>query len=180
MALKDHSRWFSLADASEEVQVLFYEAHGYTQTYEAVGGSTRFRMMNGDGVKQSNWSRILTTISGSGCLPVALTGLDYDLPLTLKCGAPRHKASSSNVIMIPAEHRTDAGYEPQGFVLLGDFWAPQPSSLLGSVVTIDVHAQAEGYRVAYFPELSVLMDDPSESYDWSQAQSGWSLTAEQV
>jgi hypothetical protein len=180
MLLRDLPRWLILADSTISVEVNYYEAQAYAQSYEPVGGSVRLRMMNGDGVKQTNWSRILTTVSGNGCVPVGLSALDYSQPILISCGAPRHKASNTNVVAIPAEHRTDGSYAPTALKLVEDFWRVQPFTNNGLVYTITPDPQAVQFRMVYYPKFNAIMDDPSEDTDWGQAESSWSFTAEEI
>jgi hypothetical protein len=48
------------------------------------------------------------------------------------------------------------------------------------VVTFTVDPAATAYIVEYFPEISVVMNDPSETYSWDNVSSGWSIVAEEV
>ena len=178
--IDDLTRWFELSDGTNSCKVHLYEALEYSQGYENFGGNTVHRMINGAGVKQSNWNKIRTTLSGNGGVPLGFSALDYSASLTLKCGVTRSISKSTNVIVIPANRRTDAGYLPTGFKLIDGFWVSADISVVSNTATVTLDANATAYMVQYFPQITVLMDNPSESYDWGDASSSWSITAEEV
>lgn len=190
-----HALWFELSDGSNSVTVSFVESLEYSQSYSNIGGSSVTRMMSGRGVKQSNWSKLSTTISGSGMLPPGLSTLDYTGVLVLKCGAPRAVTSLTTSVALPAyrkdsygnatsvvDFRLDDIYFPKAQAFLNGAWVPTSISLTGNVATCGTVAGASKYRVDYFPEMEVIVpEEPTDSFTLTGTQSfSWSLKAEQV
>jgi hypothetical protein len=161
---------------------------GFAQSYEPLGGVARLRMMSGAAVQQVHWRRLRTVLSGDGWWPAGLDGLDYDAQLTLACAAPRSIRSASNVIVLPAGRRADAGYTPIGHALLtgagtqvgGGDLVPTPVSMGGDTATLTVVSGAAGYQVTWWPVLIVFADPPTAETDARGATHRWSLTAEEV
>jgi len=189
-----YPRWFELSDGVNNVSVTKYEALDYSQTYAYAGGSFVGRMMNGRAFKQNHWSKLITTLSGSGILPAGLSVLDFTGELVLRCGAPRTLTSLSNTISMPPyrvdefnaptstkEYREDDVYVPEGLALVDDIWVRTPLLITTNVATLTVVPGAVMYKVLYFPEIVVFFEEnPSESYQYSSdSSSSWSLTAVQ-
>jgi len=178
-SIQDHAKWIELDDGVSSVPLSFYEALNYSQSYENIGGHSSIRTLNGTGLKQRNWAKIRTTVSGNGGVPLGMSGLDFSDTLILKCGAPRHIKAASNVIVIPAARRTDAPYIPFGYKVVDGYTLATTLVLAGNTATVTADAQATAYGVAYFPEIEVLMNNPSEGFDVTGNDSSWSFTAEQ-
>lgn len=179
MSLDGHAKWIELSDGASTISLSFYEALGYSQSYENIGGHSTIRTLNGTGLKQRNWGKLRTSVSGNGGVPLSMSGLDFSDALVLKCGAPRHIRSASNVIVIPAERRTLAPYLPYGYKVVFGYTVPAAISMVGNTATITTDADATAYGVAYFPEIEILMNNPSEGFDVIGNDSSWSFTAEQ-
>jgi len=179
MSLIDHPIWVQLSDGVITVDISFSEAQSYTQAYEIIAGRSIFRTLDGTAVKQQNWTKLKTTLSGGGALPIGLGGLDFTLPVTLKCGAARKVASTSNVIAIPANRRAETSHAPFAFKYIDGIPYATTLSLAGNLATIPVDPSAQGYSVSYYPEIEVIMNEPSESRDLLGGDSQWSLTAEE-
>lgn len=186
--------WFELSDGSNSVSVTFFEALQYSQDYSNIGGSSVLRMMNGRAIKQTHWSKLTTTISGSGHLPPGLSTLDYSGELLLKCGATRSVTSLTTTVALPKYRNNDIGvpttdldfrmddvYVPQGRAFVDGFWEPTPVALAGNVATCTVVPGATRYRVDYFPEIVVYFEtEPTDGYAYSEdSSSSWSFTAVQ-
>ena len=178
-SVQNHSRWVELSDGVNSAVLTLYEALQYSQTFENIGGNILHRTLDGTGVKQTNWSKIKTTLSGSGGLPLGFTSLDYSGVITMKCGVQRSVTSASNVIAIPAGRRADSGYTPVAKKRVDGFFVDAVVSMVGNTATVTLDAAAEAYMVLYFPEINVFMNDPSESFDVGAASTGWSITAEE-
>ena len=167
-------------------KVAIHEAMEFSQGYAPILGSAQLRMMNGQAVRQTHWEKLATSISCSGTIPVGLTeGIDYTRSYTLRCGAKRAVSSSSANITIPAERRSDAGYEVKGYALIEDgqgrgSWVETPVVMAVDVAQLTPVAGAAIYRAYYWPELEVFSDPPSEDQDVHGADFSWSLNAEQV
>lgn len=180
MSAQDLARWVELSDGVDTLSISFHEALNYIQSYENIGGHATFRTLDGTGVKQQNWSKLKTSVSGNGSTPSSLSGLDYSGAITLKCGAYRKAVSTSNVIVVPADRRGDAGYEPRGMKRVRGVFLPASISTTGNTATVEIDAEANAYSVVYYPEIIVLMNNPSEGFSVGNEETSWSFTAEQV
>jgi len=190
-----HPMWFELSDGVNSVSVTFVESLDYSQSYSNIGGSTVTRLMSGRGVKQSNWSKLATTISGSGMLPPGLSTLDYTGIMVLRCGAPRSVVSLSTAVALPAyrkdiygqptaavDFRLDDIYVPTAKAYVDNVWVKTTVSVSGNVASCAAVSGASRYRVDYFPELEVIIrEEPEDSFSSSGGNSfSWSFSAEQV
>lgn len=163
-------------------------AHELSQSYQPLGGFQTIRMMDGGLVKQQNWEKIATTISGEGVIPPGLESLDYCSALLMKCAAPRGVTSTLPTgIAVPPARRTDPGFSPIGCAWiprtdepsLGQ-WVTTTISIISDVATLGVVAGATQYRVEFFPEITVFADRPQQDVDVHGANHSWTLEAEQV
>lgn len=153
----------------------------FSQSYEPLGDGPPLRTMTGAAIKQAAWAKLRTTLAGGGWWPAALEGLDYSQPLTLKCAQQRAVHSASNVIVLPAARRTDAGYTPVGHAIGADGrLVPTPLNLVVDTATLTTVAGALGYQVAYWPQLTVYAEPPRPEMDVTAAQHRWVLTAEEA
>jgi hypothetical protein len=169
-SIQDHPRWFELSDGVSTVVANIYDALDFNQSYEPFGGSSVIRMMNGSALKQVNWEKIRTSISGSGGLPFGFSSLDYKRVLTLKCAVPRSIVQPTNSFTLPTNRRTDAGYEPVTLKLVEGFWLP--------VTSVGV---ASAYKLMYYPEIQCFADPPQESTNPdSNPPTSWSFVAEEI
>lgn len=179
MSIQDHPRWLELNDGNIVVPISLYEALSYSQSYENIGGHSQIRTLDGTGLKQRNWGKIRTAVSGNGGIPIGLSGLDFSDSLVLKCGAPRLINSPSNVVVVPNERRIDAPYLPYAYKRVEGALMPAEHLLAGNTLTITIDPEADLYGAAYYPEIEVLMNNPSEGFDWGGNDTSWSFTAEQ-
>lgn len=169
------------------VIVPIHSAYELSQTYEPLGGFATIRMLNGAALKQQNWEKIGTTITGNGVIPPGLEGLDYSLSHLMKCAAPRAVTSTATVIVIPAERRTDGEFAPTGWAYTDPegknrgLWEETPIiSTVVDTVTLTPVVGALNYQVRYFPEFEVFAEKPNQNIDVHPKTQGWTLTAEQV
>jgi hypothetical protein len=168
--IQDHSRWFELSDGIDTVKANVYDCLGFTQDYSPIGGSSVIRMMSGSALKQTNWQRLRTQISGSGGLPFGFSTLDYSKQITIKCAVPRAIVKPTNSFITPVNSRSDTGYTPTTLKLVDGFWVP--------LAAPGVAAQ---YKLVYFPQLVCFMEPPEESTNPdTNAPISWSLTAEEA
>ena len=156
-------------------------ASEFSQSYQrTAGGRSRRRTQNGSIKTAQHWNKIATDLSGSGHIPSGLSGLDYAQEMTLSCGGPRSISSASNIIVIPAQRRIDAGFEPFGFALFGDRAVATPVNIVTHTATLTAIAGASGYTIAYFPEIIVAAEEPVESFDRGSGLWRWQIQAEEA
>lgn len=171
MTIQDHPRWFELSDGIITVKANVYDCLGFTQDYEPIGGANVTRMMAGNAIKQTNWQKLRTQISGSGGMPFGFSTLDYSKQITIKCAVPRALVNSVNSFITPLASRSDTGYEPVVLKLVEGYWVPIGVS----------SAAPTQYKLVYFPQLVCFMDPPTESTNPdSNAPISWSLVAEEA
>ena len=169
-SIEDHARWFELSDGTLSYKATIYEALNYTQNCEVLGGFSTIRMMDGTGIKQSQWQKLRISISGSGGIPPGITDLDYTKVITLKCGAPRAITRATNSFTVIPPHRTDTGYTPIVFKLVEGFW-----------VSLDATGTGTKFLMIYYPQINAIVNPPQESYTWDGASpSSWSIIAEEI
>lgn len=171
-------KFFQLGD----VVVPVYSAAEFNQSYRPLGGAFLTRMLDGTGVKQTQWQKLSTEIRCSGTVPPALQGLDYSTTKTLKCAAKRSIHGTSEVIVLPANRRSDTGYEPVGYAITADRLLTEVNtvSLVANTITLATEAGAIGYMVDYYPELTVWAFPPDEQTDVNGCDISWTLRAEEV
>lgn len=152
----------------------------FDQSYEPLERTSIRRMSDGTGRKQTAWDgKLIVKTSGSGWAPLGLSGLDYQNPLLFSCADPRSITAASNIITIPAERRTDAGYTPIGFAIVNNELVETSLSLATNTATLGIVSGATAYRVHYWPEITVLVKQPLENWNKSGNAHGWSFDAEQ-
>lgn len=169
-SIEDHSRWFEISDGTLSYKASVYECLNFTQTYETIGGFSTIRMLDGSALKQTQWQKLRTTLSGGGLVPLGMADLDFSGALTIKCGVPRAITRPTNSFSLTAPHRTDTGYAPVTFKLVDGFWIPVAAS-----------GTATKYMLLYYPELVCTASPPQESYNWDgSTPSSWTLNAEEI
>lgn len=152
----------------------------FEQSFEEFGGVTTHRMMSGAAIRQTNWSKLRTTMTGDGFLPPGIHGVDWKSSQTLKCGATRSLSSTSNVITLPAARRTDTGYTPTAVYLKDGLWKSTAVSVVDNVATCTTASGAVAYMVEYYPQITVFIDPPNITWDRMAGKYRWSITAEEV
>lgn len=165
-----HPRWFELTDGTLTYRASVYEALNYSEDITRIGGYTTSRTLNGTGIKQQNWVRRAITISGTGGLPPGFEDLNFELPITVRCGTIRTMIRTLDAFVLPG-HRTDSGYEPYSLKYVDGFWVP--------IETIGVPTK---YMRAYYPELVCHMDPPkiSSALGDSSIPISWVIQGEEV
>lgn len=139
--------------------------------------------MHGGALKRQTggWKKINTIINGGGWYPAGLDGLDYEGPLTLKCGAPLAINSASNVIVISANRRSDTGYQPAGFAFKGGNRIPVDfGGVSTDTYTLTAVSGADYYQIEYFPQISVFANEPVHDKDVNQVRYSWTLEAKEI
>lgn len=163
--------------------IIITDIAGYDikQTYSSVdGGSSLLRSMNGTGIKQTRWEKIKITTTGTGWIPPALQTLDTNAQQVMKCTAPMHSQSASNVITISADRRTDTGSEPFGLAFVNGNWIDTPCAMSVNQATLTAVAGATLYRACWYPEYTVYADRVVDDGDLGGPYYSWSFTAEQA
>ena len=136
-----------------------------SQTYEKLSARNDSRLAGGGLVRRTAWSgKIMTSISLSGTHVPGLDGIDFNDALVIRCVAPVGVSSTSNVITITADRRTDTGSDPYGMAFVpGNGWVDTPVSMGGNDATCTIVGGATIYKVFYFPEFTALFTEPKES-----------------
>lgn len=160
--------------------VPLHAALGLRQTYEPIGGSVVLRMQSGAALKQRHWRKLRTSIQGDGWMPPGLVDLDYDGPLLLSCVKPRSIVTPATVATIPSARRSDAGYQPRGWALVGEQWIDTAVAMNVDEATLTPVVGASQYKVDYYPEFMVVTEGPQEEGDLGSASYRWTLVAEEV
>jgi hypothetical protein len=162
------------------IEVPIHASLSLRQTYEPIGGSTVLRMQSGAAIKQTHWRKLRTSIQADGWIPPGLDAIDYSQPLQLACVATRSMMTSALVVDLPAARRSDAGYTPVAWALVGGGWQSAAVAMDGNEATITPVAGASRYKIDYYPLLTVFTDGPSEEVDATNAAFRWTLSAEEV
>lgn len=171
MSIHNVPRWFSLSDGTITHQITLYEALSYSQDIAPLGGYETLRMLDGSGLKQSNWLKHSVQISGKGGIPLGMHDLDWNKVITLWCGATMSIVSNTNSFTLPP-HRTDSGYEPSvlKYIPADGLWVP-----------VTANGIASKYMCLYYPILQCFFDPPSESQTFdSDSNISWSITGEEA
>jgi hypothetical protein len=129
--------------------------------------------MDGSLKAQQNYTpKISTTISGSGWMTTGWDALDLSSSLVLSCGEAKTKGSTSRVITITPNRRSDIAL--RCFALLAGDWISKGFGVSVDTVTIDLEAGATQYKVGYYPEFAAFIEIELTG------RQGWTLTAEEV
>lgn len=152
----------------------------FSQEYEAIGGSTLSRTLNGSGFKQQNWQKTKITTRASGWIPAGLQELDYSVPLSMLCSAPRQQQDTSNVFTLPTQRRSDTGYEPFGFGLVDELWVSTVVGIVTDTATLTIVPGATEYRVMWYPQFTVFATPPNDIATLGDGSYSWTLEAEEA
>jgi len=152
------------------------------QTYEPLGGESILRTMSGVGIKQVTWSRLRTTISGSGWSPPGLEGIDTTTQQAVACLIPRALiADAGRQATLPTARRGDEGAEPWAWAIRPDGSVVNTGvSISGDLATADAVTGAIGYQILYYPLLTCWISRPTESGVRGDATYRWEITCEEV
>lgn len=164
------------------VEVPLFASLGINQTYENIGGFLVRRTMDGSAIKQQQWTKLSTSVSGRGSIPAGFDELDFTQPLLMRCIGVRGITSADNVVELPAARRSDTGFEPSGFARLnGEFlWQSTTINIVGDTATLGIVSGAAQYRVEYFPEFTVFSNPPRIDVDERGKELSWTINAEEV
>lgn len=168
-----------LVQGATSVRVLPQSAHDLTQDYAEIGASGILRLGAGAALKQTLWTRLSTRVSGRGGTPPALTDIDWRYAFVLHCVSPRALVSAGLVFALPAARRVDLA--PCAVAIVDDRLVPTALALAGDTATVTAVPGASGYRVLYWPVLSVVaVSRPAETGEPYSASYGWELEAQEV
>lgn len=156
------------------------EAFPASQDYAPLGGSTVHRKLNGAAAKQTHWTKLATTLSGSGWSPLALAGVDWSVPVSIACIAPRAIRSATVNATLPAARRADFADAVLARAIVAGRLINTPVSVLVNAATATAVSGATGYEFLYYPLLDFVSQGPREALDMGGAAYGWSLEAEEV
>lgn len=156
----------------------------FSQDYEELAGIGGIRMADGSLIIQRAWPaagnyKLRTTLSGNGRTPAALDGLDRASAHEISCAEPRRIGGASNIITLPAGRRSDTGYTPTGYALIGGNLVDTPLSLVGNIATLTTVSGAQHYQVRYWPKFTGMITHRSNGQPW-QASRGWTITVEEI
>lgn len=164
----------------DDLEIPVLSCLDFNQDYDTISAFTTLRSMNGTGYRQGTYTKIKTTLSGSGDIPSGLSSINVAIPHVLKCAAPMSITSTSNIITLPSGRRTDTGYEPVCYALVDGLSVDTDYTIIGNVATLDTVVGASAYQIVYVPELNVLIEPIKESVNMRQSSYSWTLTAEEA
>lgn len=163
------------------IEIPFDASHVINQKYTSIEASAIVEMSDGSAVKQTAWSgKTLIETSGTGRLPLPLSGVDYSAPVVLECVEPLTIRSASNSITLPSTRRSDVS--SMGFAVVNGKAVHTSLSITGDTATLTAVAGAVSYEVLYWPKFTVLFlarpDEGGVSRSPNSRQ--WSFSARQV
>lgn len=165
----------------DSIAIPIFEAMTYSETIEKVGGFVLLRTVLGGGLRQSNWVKHRISISAGGSIPASLLELDHEVSHTLKLATPQSIQSTSNVIVVPTERRSDVPLEAYAVMSLDEELVEAViASEVVDTVTITAVAGAIAYRVVYWPQFTVFIDPPGSNINHRDADHQWSLNCEEI
>ena len=154
--------------------------HEVSQDYEEIGGYSDIRALDGTAIRQSNWARLSTTLSGRGFFPTGLSQLDYSRPMVLKCCTPRIVSSQGRLsAAIPTKRRNDVPLFVTA-VLNATDTRRVPFVLSGNSVAITAVNGAVDYLVCYYPQITVYANPIREENSRHDDEYSWQLECEEV
>ena len=160
------------------IKVIEHASLSFNQAYSSKRVSTDHQMGDGGTIRQTligTENKLRTQINGWGWMPLNLAGLDYSQPMLLKCFDPRIVAGASETITLPAARRSDAGYTPIGYAMVGDEEILTTiDNITDDVATLVTMPGATSYHVQYVPEITVLAT-LTENYQSEPDRYYWTL-----
>lgn len=164
---------FSIGGVTIEVP----QALSFNQTYDEFGGVATHRMLGGNAFRQTNWTKLRTTLSGEGMVPSGLKSIDWTQPQVINCGTTRELSQTSNVFSLPTgTYRTDTGYAPFGFAIVDGYPVKTPATGL----TLTVVPGAAYYVLCYYPVITAFVEPPQVDFDRTAGKWRWAISAEEA
>ncbi|MBW5416108.1 MULTISPECIES: hypothetical protein [unclassified Pseudomonas] len=155
------------------------QAGTVTQRYvRGAEGRSLIRLSKGALVSMRHWSKTTITLSGTGWMGPGFDGLDFDLPLELRCTKPIAITSRQTTVSLLSVPRPDVAPWAEAYV--DGVWLPAEVAVQDLVATVDAVSGADLYRVLWMPVFTVYTDAPDESMDPSNATFNWTMTAQEI
>lgn len=154
---------------------------GFDQRYaDATGGTVFLRMLDGSGIIQSHWKKLVTTATGRGSMPAPFGQLDKAVTHEISCAQHIDIQSLSTTITVPSARRADTGYTPIGYAIVNGIHVATPIvSIVSNVATLASVSGATAYIVRYWPKFMAFIAYETGG-DLLSAVSTWSLVAEEA
>lgn len=149
-----------------------------TQSYEPITGSVKMRMHSGRGVKQTHFTKLATSISGSGWMPNGLAAIDVSQPVDMWCIGPRAVFTTALSLTISGQIRPDDA--PWVLAKINDELVEIPSTTVGNLVTTAGHPDATQYAYYWRPRMTLLLDPISQDLDLSTGTYSCQITGEEA
>lgn len=146
--------------------------------YSPIGGVSTRRRSGGALVKMRNWRKTAITVRGSGWMGPGFAGLNFDVPLELRCTQPLSLHTVTLTGTIPGSIRPDVA--PWALAYVGGQWVPAAVAMVGNAFTLTAVVDATEYHVRWLPMFTVLCEPPAEALDSSSASFDWAITAEEI
>lgn len=157
-----------------------------SQTYDEASAAEVRRKANGAGVKFTLYDgKLSTSLSGSGHAPAGLQAVDTSVAFDISCIAAIGINGAGLGFTIPRTHRVDAGHLPLGYGIVDDNLVSTPLVLTagtgaaGDTATLTSVSGATSYQVWYYPVITVLSSQLSETFARGSGFN-WVLDAEEV
>jgi len=154
-----------------------------TQQYTELRAEDTRRAADGSLYIRRAWAgKLRTEISGNGKLPYALAQLDTSGAVTIACATPRHIAGSATTITLPAGRRSGALYAPLAWAVKDGELISTDVTVTDDVATCTAVSGADGYQVAYWPQISAHILDMNQSLTSGGGGHtySWRVTAEEI
>ena len=168
----------SLIIAGIEFPFLAGSAIDLKQSSAPFGQRNVRRSRSGTGRMASRWSKVKSTITGSGRLPPGLESISQTTAVSISFIERFSVAGAGPTLTLPHAYRTDDGYEPQAVAIVNGFDVKTTAVMAGQVCTVGAVSGASAYKVVYYPVLtgfvSIKHDDDAGRRDYS-----WSIEFEQ-
>lgn len=162
------------------IEVPIESLSGASQTLTKIKAGTLRRLASGAAHYMTAWSgKWRTSITGGGWSSSGLASVDFTGEVVIKCMQADAVRSVSNTIALPVNRRSDVA--PVGYAIVGGkLVATDISDITDNIATLDTVSGASGYKVDYWPEITIIGGDFEESVDANTGAWSWSLTGEEV
>jgi len=152
------------------------------QSLELDGGHSYPITHGGTMLHQAHFNKWITRVSASGCAMASpFLSVDVGTAAVLSCVKPTAIYSTSNVITLPADRRSDTDYEPWATAQTIDGKIVDTTiSIVTNTATLGAVSGALQYIVHYYPKFTAFISEPpSESVQDADGSWAWSVTFRQ-